>query len=107
MGPNFYPPVPDLRESVIQSMADGEIFYVIHYGVAFTGMPAWGDGQPEKDTESWKLVHFIRHLPKVTPDEIAQMKKLNPMTAQEREEQESLDRFFAGEDFEPPSEPHH
>jgi mono/diheme cytochrome c family protein len=107
MGPNFYPPVPDLREPVIQSMSDGEIFYVIHYGVRFTGMPAWGDGQPEKDTESWKLVHFIRHLPTITPDEIEQMKKFNPMTAQEREEQEALDRFLAGEDFEPPAEHHH
>ena len=58
MGPNFYPPVPDLRDPVIQSMQDGELFYVIHSGIRFTGMPAWGKGPPEEDQESWKLVHF-------------------------------------------------
>ncbi len=107
MGPNFYPPVPDLRDEVIQSMSDGELFYVIHYGVRFTGMPAWGNGEPEKDTESWKLVHFIRHLPNITPEEIASMKTMNPTTQAERDEQEALDRFLAGEDFEPASGHHH
>lgn len=107
MGPNFYPPVPDLRSETIQSMSDGELFYVIHFGVRFTGMPAWGQGDPEKDTGSWALVHFIRHLPKITPEEISQMKGLNPKTAQERAEQEAMDAFLAGEDFEPPSEHHH
>ncbi|MGB0911225.1 MAG: c-type cytochrome [Nitrospirales bacterium] len=107
MGPNFYPPVPDLRDQVIQSMSDGELFYVIHYGVRFTGMPAWGNGEPEKDTESWKLVHFIRHLPNITPQEIATMKSMNPTTQAERDEQEALDRFLAGEDFEPAAEHHH
>ena len=70
-------------------------------------MPAWGEGDPEQDTESWQLVHFIRHLPNITPEEIAQMKKFNPMTAQERAEQEAMDAFLAGEDFEPPTEHHH
>ena len=107
VGPNFYPPVPDLRDPVIQDMSDGELFYVIHYGVRFTGMPAWGKGEPEKDLDSWKLVHFIRHLPNITPQEISEMKKYNPLTQQEREEQEALDRFLAGEDVEPPTEHHH
>ncbi|MDT7043922.1 cytochrome c [Candidatus Nitronereus thalassa] len=107
MGPNFYPPVPDLRTEPIQSMSDGELFYVIHFGVRFTGMPAWGSGDPEKDMGSWALVHFIRHLPNITPEEISQMKELNPKTAQERAEQEAMDAFLAGEDFVPPSEHHH
>ena len=107
MGPNFYPPVPDLRTQAIQSMSDGELFYVIHFGVRFTGMPAWGEGAPDKDTESWQLVHFVRHLPDITPEEIAQMKKFNPMTSQERAEQEAMDAFLSGEDFQPPSEHHH
>ena len=107
MGPNFYPPTPDLRDSVIQSMSDGELFYIIHFGVRFTGMPAWGKGDPEKDLDSWKLVHFIRHLPKITPQEIAEMKKFNPMTPQKREEQEALERFLAGEDVTLPAEHQH
>ncbi|WP_447968921.1 c-type cytochrome [Nitrospira sp. M1] len=107
MGPNFYPPVPDLRSQTIQAMSDGEIFYVIHYGVRFTGMPAWGDGDPDKDTESWKLVHFIRHLPNITPEEIKKMKTMNPITQAERDEQEALDSFLAGEDIQPAAEHHH
>ena len=61
----------------------------------------------KKDKDSWKLVHFIRHLPKITPQEIAEMKKYNPMTRQEREEQETLERFLAGEDVELPAEHQH
>lgn len=107
MGPNFYPPVPDLRDPAIQSMSDGELFYIIHHGVRFTGMPAWGKGEPEKDLDSWKLAHFVRHLPNITPKEIAEMKKYNPMTQQQREEQEAFDRFLAGEDVELPGEHRH
>ena len=105
MGPNFYPPVPDLRDPAIQTMADGELFYIIHSGIRFTGMPAWGKGPPEEDLESWKLVLFIRHLPNITPEDIEAMKKDNPMTRAEREEQEALDRFLSGEDV-APSLPH-
>lgn len=106
MGPNFYPPVPDLRDPVIQTMADGELFYIIHYGIRFTGMPAWGKGPPEEDLESWKLVLFIRHLPNITPEEITEMKQINPLTNKEREQQETLDRFLSGEDV-VPEEHHH
>jgi hypothetical protein len=107
MGPNFYPPVPDLRDPAIQDMADGELFYVIHEGIRFTGMPAWGKGKPEEDLESWKLVLFIRHLPNITPEEIADMKQYNPMSRHEREEQEAFDRFLSGEDEAPVEEEHH
>ncbi|MEJ2230734.1 MAG: cytochrome c [Nitrospirales bacterium] len=106
MGPNFYPPVPDLRDPAIQTMADGELFYIIHHGIRFTGMPAWGKGLPEEDLESWKLVLFIRHLPNITPEEIAEMKQYNPLTRKEREQQEALDRFLSGEDA-TPQEHHH
>ena len=108
MGPNFYPPVPDLRDAAIQTMADGELFYVIHHGIRFTGMPAWGKGDPAEDTESWKLVLFIRHLPDITPEEITEMKTFNPMTKEEREGQAALDRFLSGEDpVPPPAQEHH
>ncbi|MEO8327440.1 MAG: cytochrome c [Nitrospirota bacterium] len=106
MGPNFYPPVPDLRDPAIQAMADGELFYIIHYGIRFTGMPAWGKGLPEEDLDSWKLVHLIRHFPNITPEEIAEMKQYNPLTREEREQQEALDQFLSGEDV-VPQEHHH
>lgn len=107
MGPKFYPPVPDLRSEAIQAMSDGELFYVIHFGIRFTAMPAWGEGDPNKDIQSWQLVHFIRHLPHITPEEIAQMKQLNPMTTKERTKQEAQDRFLAGEDVDPSPEHQH
>ena len=36
--------------------------------------------------ESWKLVHFIRHLPQLTDAEKAEMQKLNPKTLQQLKE---------------------
>lgn len=81
IGKNVYPKAPDLRLADTQSMSDGEIFWVIHNGIRFTAMPAWGEGDPAQDKNSWKLVHFIRHLPQLTPDELDQMKALNPKTA--------------------------
>ena len=46
----------------------------------------------------WQLVHFIRRLPKLTPEEIARMEELNPKTPDEwREEQEEQD-FLEGRD---------
>ena len=80
IGKNVYPKVPDLRLADTQSMSDGEIFWVIHNGIRFTAMPAWGEGDPAEDKDSWKLVHFIRHLPKLTPEELEQMKTFNPKT---------------------------
>jgi mono/diheme cytochrome c family protein len=86
IGKNVYPKAPDLRLSHTQSMSDGEIFWVIHNGIRFTAMPAWGEGDPAEDKDSWKLVHFIRHLPKLTPEELDQMKTFNPTTKKDREE---------------------
>jgi cytochrome c len=95
IGKNVYPKAPDLRLANTQSMSDGEIFWVIHNGIRFTAMPAWGEGNPAEDKDSWKLVHFIRHLPKLTPKELDQMKTLNPTTKKDLEE-ESATRTESG-----------
>jgi mono/diheme cytochrome c family protein len=97
IGKNVYPKAPDLRLADTQSMSDGEIFWVIHNGIRFTAMPAWGDGDPAEDKASWKLVHFIRHLPKLTPDELEWMKTLNPKTKHDLEEA-AFDQFLQGDD---------
>lgn len=78
IGEKVYPRVPDLRLKEIQSMSDGELFFIIHNGIRFTAMPAWGDSDMEKDRGSWKLVHFVRHLPQLTQEELTHMKSLNP-----------------------------
>jgi mono/diheme cytochrome c family protein len=57
------PEVPDLRADHIQKLTDGELFYIIRNGVRFTGMPAWD----LSDDHNWKLVAFIRQLPKQYP----------------------------------------
>ena len=83
IGENVYPRVPDLRLKEIQSMTDGELFFIIHNGIRFTAMPAWGDSDMDKDRGSWKLVHFVRHLPQLTPEELTHMKSLNPQRPHE------------------------
>jgi mono/diheme cytochrome c family protein len=78
MGQNLYPRVPDMRQAATQSLTDGELYYIIDNGVKMSGMPGWG-GDPEHGPEAnWNLVQFIRHLPKLTPAEEAQMRDLNP-----------------------------
>jgi mono/diheme cytochrome c family protein len=69
----LYPPAPDMREAGTQELSDGEIFYIIRNGVRFTGMPGWGG----EDEENWKLVLFIRHLPKLSAKELELMKEIN------------------------------
>jgi mono/diheme cytochrome c family protein len=97
IGKNVYPKAPDLRLSDTQSMSDGELFWVIHNGIRFTAMPAWGEGDPAQDKDSWKLIHFIRHLPQLTPEELDQMKALNPKTKKELEEEAAFEQFLEGD----------
>ena len=98
MGRDMFPPTPDLKASSTQSLGDGTLFYVIEHGVRFTGMPAFGTDALEGEEASWHLVNFIRHLPKVTPEQLEEMARMNPRppaeVLQEREEQQ----FLAGED---------
>ena len=78
MGRGMWPKVPDMRLAQTQDLSDGELFWIIENGVRFTGMPAWGTGTKKSETASWHLVHFVRRLPKLTPDEIREMESLNP-----------------------------
>lgn len=94
LGRSLYPRAPDMRREPTQSLSDGELFYIIENGVRLTGMPAWGGaGKPE---ESWKLVHFIRHLPALTPEEAAEMEALNPRSAEEWQERQAEEDFLKG-----------
>jgi mono/diheme cytochrome c family protein len=85
LGAGLYPKPPDLRAARTQSLTDGEIFYIIENGVRFTGMPAFGGEHVTKD-DSWKLVQFIRHLPSISAQELAEMSKLNPAPPGEQDE---------------------
>jgi mono/diheme cytochrome c family protein len=94
IGQNLYPKAPDMRLPATQNLTDGELFYIIHNGIRLTGMPAWGVADERADEDSWKLVYFIRHLPALTPAEIAEMEALNPKSPAEWEEEREDQRFL-------------
>ena len=108
IGKSLYPKAPDMRGSDTQALSDGELFYIIHNGIRFTGMPAWGARDPAEDRQSWELVRFIRHLPRLTEGELAEMRTLNPSSRQKAAEEEEIEKFLLGEDAEPsPPQRHH
>lgn len=83
MGKQMYPKAPDMTLPATQSLSDGELFSIIENGVRLTGMPGFGNGTAESAYGSWALVHFIRHLPRLTAEELAEMQKLNPKSPAE------------------------
>lgn len=96
IGLGLYPKPPDMRKEDTQSLTDGELFYVIENGVRLTGMPAWSTGTEEGKTATWHLVHFIRELPRLTPEQIAEMKALNPRSPAEVRRELEEERFLQG-----------
>jgi mono/diheme cytochrome c family protein len=106
MGKRMYPPAPDMRQPETQRLTDGELFYIIQNGIRLTGMPAWG-GSAHDEEDSWKLVHFIRHLPELTFEEKKEMEKLNPKSPEDRKEEEEEEKFLKGEDTNAPQTEHH
>jgi mono/diheme cytochrome c family protein len=98
IGRSLYPKAPDMRKAPTQELTDGELFYIIENGVRLTGMPAWGTGTPEGETASWHLVHFIRRMPKLTPEEIARMEEVNPKSPDEWREAQEAQEFLEGRD---------
>jgi mono/diheme cytochrome c family protein len=110
IGPRFYPKPPDMRLPRTQNLSDGELFYIIENGVMLTAMPGFATGTPDGEKASWQLVHFVRRLPSLTPDDLEEMKKLNPVSGVLLEEERKIKEFLEGGDAQPtnttPSEPH-
>src|SRR5216683_6781622 len=105
IGSGLYPKPPDLRLAETQSLTDGELFWIIENGVRFTGMPAFssaaenhGGGQ-----DSWKLVHFLRHLPHLAAAERLEMERYNPKGPEDRDEEQQENDFLNGAT--PPAKP--
>jgi hypothetical protein len=99
IGRNLYPKAPDMRLPETQRLTDGEIYWIIENGVRLTGMPAWGPGGGS-DVNTWKLVHFIRHINELADDHLAEMTTFNPKTRAELEEERADEAFLAGEQVE-------
>ena len=96
MGKRMYPKAPDMTLDATQKLSDGELFATIENGIRLTGMPGFGTGTAESAYGSWTLVHLIRHLPKLTPEEIAEMEKLNPKSPEEWRQMQDEEAFLAG-----------
>ncbi|HSP33456.1 MAG TPA: c-type cytochrome [Thermoanaerobaculia bacterium] len=86
IGRNLYPRAPDMRLPETQKLSDGELFAIVRDGIRLSGMPGWGG----TDADNWKLVHFVRHLPKLTAEEVRDMERLNPKSPEEIEEDQFL-----------------
>ena len=97
MGKQMYPKAPDMTLAATQSLSDGELFSIIENGVRLTGMPGFGSGTAESAHGSWGLVHFIRHLPKLTAEELNEMQKLNPKSPEEWRQIQAEEAFLAGD----------
>jgi len=97
IGDGLYPKPPDLRLPETQNLTDGELFWIIENGVRFTGMPAFSNGGEHGGTlDSWKLVHFIRHLPHLTAAERVEMEHYNPKGPDDRAEEQEENHFLNG-----------
>ena len=96
VGRRVYPRAPDMREASTQRLTDGELFYAIEQGIPFTAMPGWATGTEHGEQQSWALMHFIRHLPSITPDELKEMERLNPKAPPNDERDREIDDFLRG-----------
>jgi mono/diheme cytochrome c family protein len=108
MGRGLYPRTPDMRLPETQALSDGALFYIIDNGVRFTGMPAFGTGTAAGAESTWRLVHFVRRLPRLTADELRQMETMNPRSPEEiRQEIQEQQFLQGGGDSSPSPPPHH
>lgn len=106
LGRSLYPRSPDMRLAPTQGLSDGALFYIIEHGVRLTGMPAWGTGSADGELSSWRLVHFIRHLPVLSAAEQLEMEALNPKSGEEWQSEEDARRFLEADgDVPPPGRP--
>jgi len=55
---SFYPSVPQLMTNTPDD-PDGNLFYVVKYGIRFSGMPGWSGVLSDDDI--WKTVVFIKN----------------------------------------------
>jgi cytochrome c553 len=55
------PPVPLLTSKEVQAYTDGQLKWVIDYGIRPSGMP--GSKDTLSNDEIWSIVTYLRHLP--------------------------------------------
>jgi mono/diheme cytochrome c family protein len=55
------PPIPSLASREVQSYSDGQLKWILDYGISPSGMPA--SKGILNDDELWSIVLYLRHLP--------------------------------------------
>jgi mono/diheme cytochrome c family protein len=55
------PPIPSLASDDVQRYTDGQLKWILDYGIRPSGMP--GSKGTLSDDELWSIVAFLRHLP--------------------------------------------
>ena len=55
------PPIPSLASREVQSYTDGQLKWILDYGISPSGMP--GSKGTLNDDELWSIVIYLRHLP--------------------------------------------
>jgi mono/diheme cytochrome c family protein len=55
------PPIPSLASPDVQRYTDGQLKWILDYGIRPSGMP--GSKGVLNDDELWSIVVFLRHLP--------------------------------------------
>lgn len=55
------PPIPSLASAEVQSYTDGQLKWILDYGIQPSGMP--GSKGTLSDDELWAIIVFLRHLP--------------------------------------------
>ncbi len=55
------PPIPSLASVEVQRYTDGQLKWILDYGLKPSGMP--GSKGTLSDDELWSIVVFLRHLP--------------------------------------------
>ena len=88
-------PTPPDIDGALQSYTDAQLFWVIKNGIRATGMPAFGVNH--KDDEIAAIAAFVRHTPKLSPEERQELAAAAP-----RDDHHHEGEAPAGE-----AEPHH
>jgi cytochrome c553 len=55
------PPIPSLASHDVQSYSDGQLKWILDYGIWPSGMP--GSKGTLSDDELWSIIVYLRHLP--------------------------------------------
>lgn len=65
------PPVPSLASAEVQAYSDGQLKWILDYGISPSGMP--GSKGTLSDDELWSIVVYLHHLPAAGSQGIPEM----------------------------------